>query len=136
MLDNSYFKILTLFVIILVFVTLDLFLSKKIFNLYNDRNEVLGIQSLVKLNKKDLIFEENEGLKYFYEPKPDSISEWNPEWLGFTVKNKINADSLNDRLNYETNKPDSTYRILTIGDSFTYGLYVKTEDNYSKTLEG
>ena len=100
------------------------------------KNLVLGIQHDVLMDKNDLIFDgKSDHLKYFFEPKPDSITTWSPDWLNKTVVNTINNDSLNERYNYIVDKPSNTYRIITIGDSFTYGQYVQTSDNFSELLE-
>lgn len=42
---------------------------------------------------------------------------------------------MNERFNYSIEKPKGTYRIITLGDSFTYGLNVNTEDNWTERLE-
>lgn len=97
-------------------------------------NRIKGIQ-ITQLNKNELITEPDEEFKYFFEPKPNTVNYWSPEWLGYSVENKINSDSLNDERDYSVIKPSDTYRILTVGDSFTYGLYVATKNNFSKKLE-
>jgi len=42
---------------------------------------------------------------------------------------------LNETKNYSIEKPLNTIRIVVLGDSFTYGLYVNTSDSYPKQLE-
>lgn len=91
---------------------------------------------ITAIDKDTIVFDPaNSGLKYFYEPKPYTVETWHPDWLGYEVKNTINGDSLNEVENYELEKPDDVYRIITLGDSITYGLYVNTSENYSKILE-
>jgi len=46
-----------------------------------------------------------------------------------------NTDSLNERFDYSIEKNPDVFRIVAIGDSFTYGQYVNTEDNYPERLE-
>ena len=99
------------------------------------KGQILGISHLIKLDKNNYSISANENLKHFYEPNPNTIISDQPEWLKEKVTNIINSDSLNERYEYEINKPDSTYRIITLGDSFTYGLYVNTEENFSEILE-
>lgn len=93
--------------------------------------------SVTKLKKDSLSTHEVGKLKHFYEPKPDSpqLIYTLPDWLGYTPDNTINSDSLNEIREYSANKPSKTYRILTIGDSFTFGLFVDTKDNFSEKLE-
>ncbi|MBI2616836.1 SGNH/GDSL hydrolase family protein [Candidatus Gottesmanbacteria bacterium] len=108
-------------------------LGFKLFHLIKGR--VKGVQYETKIDKNNLLFDSSGDLKYFYEPKPNSIQTWNPDWLGYEVQNQINSDSLNELKEYSIDKPQNTFRIITLGDSFTYGQFVKTEENYSKVLE-
>lgn len=76
-------------------------------------------------------------LKYFYEPVPNSVETFLPEWLPTNYKYTatINADSLNERFDYPIEKDPNVFRILTIGDSYTFGWVVNTEENYPERLE-
>ncbi len=112
--------------------TLIVFLAIKIKKLHE--NDVKGIQYVTKIDKNNLIFDDSE-LKHFYEPKPNSDVIWNPDWLGYTVTNYINQDSLNEIRDYSVQKSKDTYRIITLGDSHTYGLYVEPSENYPSVLE-
>lgn len=71
----------------------------------------------------------------YYEPKSDTIINDAPSWLGHEVSYSINHDTLNERHEYAVPKPPRTYRIVTLGDSFTFGLFVNTYENYSELLE-
>lgn len=107
-------------------------------NVYKNKNNILGDKiSINPIYKEDLIFSEEGDLKYFYELKPNRIKSNKPEWLpddyGYTIT--LNADSLNERFDYSYDKPQDVFRIITLGDSFTYGLYVSTKDNYPEQLE-
>lgn len=73
-------------------------------------------------------------LQYFYEPKPNNIEIVHEDWLNGEVHYTINSDSLNERKEYPLLKSE-TYRIITLGDSFTFGVYVNTDENYSELLE-
>lgn len=124
-----------------LFITLELsllfiivVLAFKISNLYN--GQVKGVQYVSIIKKDNVIFEtENKKLKYFYEPKPNTVELLKPDWLGYEVKNTINSDSLNESKEYSIHKPINTYRIITLGDSFTYGWYVNSGENWSDILE-
>lgn len=52
----------------------------------------------------------------------------------FTSSIKINSEGLRDR-EYPKTKDLKTFRILVLGDSFTFGLGVNIEESYPKVLE-
>jgi lysophospholipase L1-like esterase len=77
-------------------------------------------------------------LQYFFEPKPDITygSELEkPSWVSYKYSYTINKDSLNERFNYSVEKPSNVFRIVILGDSFTFGVYVNTKDNWTEILE-
>lgn len=88
-----------------------------------------------RINKKRLIQKTGTQLKYFYEPKPNSVIKDKNSWLDYKPEYIINSDSLNERFDYSIQKPLVTFRIITLGDSFTYGLLVDTKDNWPEVLE-
>ena len=96
---------------------------------------VLGTATVTPINKEYLIFQENSRLRYFYEPKPNSVQTEHPDWLPYAATYTINSDSLNERYNYAVDKPSDTYRVLVLGDSFTFGEFVNTTDNWPEQLE-
>src|SRR3989344_4665615 len=107
-------------------------------NVYKNKDNVLGTKDSVNpIDKGDLIFPEEGDLEYFYEPKPNNIESKKQDWLpnGYEYTITINADSLSERFDYSADKPQDVFRIITLGDSFTYGLYVNTKDNYPEQLE-
>lgn len=134
----AYNKLVKYFFLVLLdifFLFIIIFLSLKIRDTIQQKN-ILGIQNVTKLNKQNLIFDDSsKEYKYFYEPKPNEIQTWNPDWLGYTITYHINSDGLNEEKDYSIEKSPRTFRIITIGDSFTFGAYVNTKDNYSKVLE-
>lgn len=87
------------------------------------------------LNKKDLNVKGESSLKYFYDLKPNLTEVVQPPWLPEKATYTINSDALNERYNYPTSKADDVFRIMTLGDSFTYGQYVDTKDNWTELLE-
>lgn len=91
--------------------------------------------SVISIDENDLIFNKTSGLKYFYEFSPNIILKKKPGWLKKEVKYNINSDSLNERYDYPVEKPVDVFRILTLGDSFTFGEYVNTSENYPEQLE-
>ena len=105
--------------------------------IHNKQNRVLGT-SINILSKNDLIFPKNPTFKYFYENTPNSTESSNLDWFGLPNENytiSVNASGFNQLSNYSIEKPQETYRIITIGDSYTYGSDVNTQDNYPSQLE-
>lgn len=103
-------------------------------NIYKQGN-ILGATSINPIREYDINFNNRAELKYFYEPKPNFNQIEKPDWLGHTVINTINDDTLNERYNYSFNKQQGVYRIITLGDSFTFGAHVNTENNWTELLE-
>lgn len=93
---------------------------------------VLGV-SINTINKKEVTISPGDNLRYYYEPKPNSKIKNDP--LDPNVVNTINSDTLNERYNYTIKKNTNTFRIITLGDSFTYGLHVDTKNNWTELLE-
>src|SRR2546430_1564409 len=52
----------------------------------------------------------------------------------FEMKVKINSLGMRDR-EYSVEKPKGTYRILVLGDSYTFGSGVQADETYAKLLE-
>lgn len=123
-------KKLTLLLIILIqFLIIGIIIK----NIY--KKSALGVVSINPIKKDALITTESGVLKYFYEPKPNSIIKPKPLFEGIeNVSYKINADGLNQIENYQITKDPNTYRIVTVGDSFTFGENVDTEDNFPSQL--
>ena len=103
-------------------------------NIFRKSKNILGSQSINPIDKRDISLNSDSNLSYFYEPAPNSTQRINP-WLPIALDYKINLDGLNEEKEYTVEKPKDTFRIITLGDSFTFGLYVPTKDNYSKKFE-
>lgn len=98
------------------------------------KNNVLGVTVVNRIPKESIASNIVSDLVYYYEPKPDrkeTVNEWGPSQATYL----INHDTFNERFNYEIQKDPSTFRIITLGDSYTYGLYVNTSDNWPEQLE-
>jgi len=99
------------------------------------RNNINNKEIVIPLARKQINIGKTSNLKYFYEPEADLISTESADFLTSTITYTINSDTLNERYNYDVNKSDSVYRIITIGDSFTYGMWVNTYENWPERLE-
>ncbi len=72
---------------------------------------------------------------YFYELASGSSQVEAASWLQPSVTYHFNDDSLNEIKNYQPGVHDGVIRIVTVGDSFTFGMYVDTENSWPKQLE-
>lgn len=109
--------------------------GNSIFRKKKIEQNVKGVTSVNPIKKEDLIFSTDEEIQYFYEPKPNRVIEEKPNWLPYIATYSINADSLNDRFNYDVEKPLNVFRIITLGDSHTFGHFVNTPENWPELLE-
>ncbi|MCJ7792497.1 MAG: SGNH/GDSL hydrolase family protein [Candidatus Marinimicrobia bacterium] len=106
------------------------------FNYLSKKNQkILGEVTISPIEKEKLTFPTDSELKHFYEPECNIVVEDKPEWLPYVAKYKYNSDCLNERFDYDVEKPKGVFRIMTLGDSFTFGHFVNTEDNYPEQLE-
>jgi hypothetical protein len=103
-----------------------------IYKVIKNRSEVLGA-SIAPIEKENIIFD-NKNLEYFFEPKPGLVRRQLP-WSSEVAENIINEDTLNSTKEYSLIKSKKTFRIIALGDSFTYGLYVPTNKNWPSQLE-
>lgn len=91
--------------------------------------------SISPIHKEAITFNEESELEHFFELAPYPADAYVPPWLPYRPEFTINSDTLNDRYEYSIAKPESTYRIITLGDSWTFGQFVSTRDNFSELLE-
>lgn len=106
----------------------------------SNKAKILGTSISVNgIDKENLLFSEIDDLKYFYEPEPNSTNVVHLRWKNTNGPQnpiyKINADGLNQTTNFTIEKPPNTFRIMALGDSFTFGENVNTEDNYPSQLQ-
>lgn len=115
---------------IIVIIWLIIFISEKHSNRIKIINNGLNIQSETVPSNQSNLF-------YFYEPGHDFIDSHTDQLKGVDIDLKIffNKDTLNEPVDYSLNKPDDVFRIITLGDSSTFGVYVSTLKNYSEQLE-
>lgn len=98
--------------------------------------DILGIrQSVYPIEAKDYNFPPSTSLKYFYEPKPNSQRTDSREWLPYKRTYKFNNEGFRSFADFDINKPQNVFRIITLGDSHTFGAYVDILENYPSRLE-
>lgn len=118
-----------------LFIFLQIVIIIYLFSHIKNKTNTLGVSiNVKKLNSNKYIFKSTSKLKYFYEPVPMSI-EYPPtevSWFKPDMGIKINSDSLN---NVEVNTDNTYINIIALGDSFTYGQFVKRENNWVSKLE-
>ena len=78
---------------------------------------------------------QNGVLKYFFEPMADLVETVHKDWLSEGAVYTLNSDSLNETKEYSITKPKGTFRIITLGDSFTFGQNISTPHNWTELLE-
>lgn len=87
------------------------------------------------ISEEKITYPESE-LKYYYTFLPNETISDSPDWLKKEVKYTINADGFNERRNYSTERDkNNVFRIVTLGDSFTFGHFVNTSENWTEVLE-
>lgn len=128
-------KMVLLIIIVGAQLTIIYIVCRSIYQNKKLNKDVLGAISISPINRENLIFPPDAQLKYYYESSPSATKQDNPIWLGYTATYTINNDSLNERFNYTVEKPKNVFRIVTLGDSFTFGLFVNTADNWTERLE-
>lgn len=83
-----------------------------------------------EIERETLSWPEERAYEFYYDVKPNSNSA-----NGVSVPAHITEDGLRDRFVYDTHKPTSTLRIITLGDSHTYGVAIDVEYIYPEVLE-
>lgn len=98
-------------------------------------SHILGTTTINPIKSETITYEKTDSLTFFYELKPNTTFQ--PEFIFPGLENvfyTINNDGLNQIENYTNQKDKKTYRIVTIGDSHTFGQNVNTQDNYPSQL--
>ena len=107
-------------------------LSKKITEQY-----FFGLENKKSANikLKNIKITSWNNLKYFYEPDANSVEVAKPEFSNEDITYKFNNDAIRAENDYSVNKKDNVFRLITLGDSYTYGLYLNYYQTYPQILE-
>lgn len=102
--------------------------------LYDQRQKrVLGETTVIDKNKNGP--NAVSPLMYYLEPLSNLTETDKTPWVNGKATYTYNFDTMNDRFNYLLKKPPATYRIIALGDSFTFGVHVNTADSWPEKLE-
>ena len=106
-----------------------------VFFLNNQKNNFKAKINVSPINKNTISQTPADKLKYYWDLIPNQTDTYSSYFLKKPVTNTYNDDGLNETENYSTEKKATTFRIITLGDSFTFGQYVNTKDNWTEVLE-
>lgn len=126
---NTYWQIIA--IVVVVQLVLIGFLSVRIYGNWHIRT---SLKDRAITFAQDTVSRPEADLPGFYEPKPNSVNEMEPTWLGKKVVQHINNEGLRDTHSYAHVPDDDVFRIAVLGDSFTYGLFVGDTDTYTEKL--
>lgn len=87
------------------------------------------------INKKSVVFSADKNLDNFYSLKPNYSDIQSYLWLPHKTVQSYNKEGFNDLKDYNITKPINTYRIIALGDSYTFGAFVDTKENWTELLE-
>ncbi len=103
------------------------------FGIFRENQFVLGEATIESIDRNDIKSSPSAGLQYFYEPEANKTIKDNS--VGESATYTINSDTLNESNEYVPVTKEGVYRIVTLGDSITYGLHVNTTQNWTELLE-
>jgi len=87
------------------------------------------------LDIRTLVDRSSDTYMYYYDFPVNEIGTASASWLPHNALYHYNGDGFNEIRDYDKQKPSTTYRIMTLGDSFVFGMWVSTEENFSSLLE-
>ena len=117
-----------------ILIIIQLLLIIYITNIIRNRN-TFDKMSVNLIDKESLVVSQSSNLKFFYEPKANFRQKVTKDWLPYQPEYTINNDALNERFDYSIEKSAKIYRIIALGDSFTFGQNVSTDRNWTELIE-
>ena len=106
-----------------------------IYSSFHSRTNVLGAtMSMTILDKEYFEQISTPNFQHFYEMKPNSTVLGTALWLPERVEYTINQDGIHSTKDFEIPANSNTFRIMVLGDSFAFGQFVNTNENFSSRL--
>jgi N-acetylglucosaminyldiphosphoundecaprenol N-acetyl-beta-D-mannosaminyltransferase len=128
-------KLLQNRLILIVIILEILVISGLIWHISYKKSAVLGTNlSVYPITKSDYDFSSTDRSKYFYEPKINSTRVYSVDWLPYQTEYHFNNEGFNNSTDFSITKPKDTFRIVALGDSHTFGLYVDPSKNFPTQL--
>lgn len=131
-------KILKILLILIIVLT-ELWIGYSFLSNYYNTRQIQGRfdnnQKVTQINKDNLVFPELGQYKYYWEYQANTTETIDVDWLSYQPVYHHNDDGLNDMSDYPVEKSAASFRIITLGDSFTDGAFVNTQDNWPEQLE-
>lgn len=122
--------------IVIIIIVLQLaFTSFLIYKISNKKNNVLGVTHTNPIKKEDIIPESMNDYGFEYELKPNNTIVTDEKEAPNKAIYTINSDGLNERFDYSLEKETGVFRIIILGNSYSFGAYVDTKDNWTEVIE-
>lgn len=98
---------------------------------------VTRVRNVAVLGKSTVVKSPTERLKFYFTPPKQKKEVDTPPWEDAQpAYYTYNADGLHDSKNYLlSHNKTKTYRVVVLGDSFTFGQFLNTADNWTEQLE-
>ncbi len=107
-----------------------------IWHISSKNSAVLGTNlSVYPISRSDYDFSSTDRSKYFYEPKTNSTRVYSVDWLPYQTENHFNNEGFNNSTDFSVAKSADTFRIIALGDSHTFGLYVNPSKNFPAQMD-
>ncbi len=121
--------------IILLVITLSLLLfTLELITRISTYNDYKTYPSYYELNKSALNILEKSSTQPFTLKKNSQGTHYDPRFLEYNYTIKTNSLGYRNE-EFKSEKPDNKYRIIILGDSFTFGYGIKDNKTYTKILQ-